>query len=153
MISENVKDFLTYNIDLVDSENYTELFIVARSKFSMSTFKEIVSVLESCGTDTVSPRQKLLVQSLKSQLEYDRLYTPMTINGFSRLQYQLAASDSWGFEYDEIVDFLLQNKEDLGFAMIPLPNDVSWEGSGDYDLTGDFDIEAFRGFFYADSEK
>lgn len=137
ILTKFAKNYIKQHFDDFDNDNVTEFFVRGSESLSREDFNQVVKFIrESELVDITTPLLVVIAESLVKNIEL-YLNQPKYIDpccGWSRLQYQLFEIDTFDLKYQQIVNFLLKNKDEFGIQMNPLDAPYAYEGSDDYDL-------------------
>lgn len=143
IVSNLLQDHFTTHDDSMQS--LKDLFIEADKTFpSNSLIQELAEVMKSIGVDTTDVRFELLDAHIK-QYVLDVKNDPQAdkANSWSRLNWLMSGIHFYGFDYYDVRDHIIQEKDKFGFNLKRLPLDCSWDGDVDFDL-GWFNIKEYR---------
>lgn len=134
-ISGGTRKLLKDFAQQINEENFEELFIEADlRKFNWVQIKELHDVLlEAKVFDSTDLRNKLLWEEVKASLKIAELHQndPAMKDKYLVQFIRAYLGSRFGFDLDEVIEFMLTNQEALGIALEP--NIVSGQSSiGNY---------------------
>lgn len=134
-MNRSTKTFIEQNVQLIDKEDYSELFRAAHMQ-PFPVFFEVDDVLKELGVDTNKYKLEAMFTFISEMCNMYLQHPELgdASNSWSRLRYQLDNVGYMGMDSDVIVEYYKQNHDKFGLKFKPLDIEYSWDGDTEYDL-------------------
>lgn len=146
LLHPGVKCFIKQNENIIREGNFTKLFyLAAGAGIGHGGIAQLIKCITDIGVDTITYRSEAFEQLFLEKMEvFKKDFDPrFDDSGTARACYILDAISSLGFKHEELIQFLIDNKERLNIKMEPLERAYWWATEQDYNV-GWFNKRLYR---------
>lgn len=146
LLHPTVKRFIKQNENIIREGNFTKLFyLAAKPSLSQGGIAQLIKCITKIGVDTITYRSEAFEQLFLEKMKvFKNNFDPrFDDSGTARACYILDSINTLGFKHEELIQFLIDNKERLNIKMEPLDRDYWWATEQDYNV-GWFNKRLYR---------